>query len=511
MGKGPETVSAARDWEAGSPAVDAEYQNYIFVADADSAIPAFGNRPADIPISRYLQDPAVTVANPSRQIRKFIGYDWTFDINPNWSLTNRFAFENISNAQRITDYCVGDGTAACLDIAGNPSQFGVAQRFLSDENFNRITLSTNLDLKGKFETGPFNHNVLIGTDYLNFNQPGNGTLDLYAAIPYVPPINIFAPVYSFSGYLRPAPNGFGPFTELWKGVYAQDMISFADDRLHLLIGGRYDWADTFSGFSSISYADALANSVSALDKHFSPRVGAVVQPLPWLSFYGDYVNSIGATNLFSSAPGQPLLPPQIATQWEGGAKAEFFDKRLAATVAFYDIIKTNITQTIPGTQLVELAGTVESRGAEFDLAGRINENWSLIGTYAFDEARFVNDNTGLLGNRLQDVPLNAGSLWVKYDALGDYRGLSLGAGIYAVGERPGDNANTFQLPAYTFVNTMAMYRLQPAMLPTWMKNATVQLNVKNLFNTTYYLSSFDRNSIQPGAPRTFLVSLRAEF
>ncbi|WGJ16488.1 TonB-dependent receptor [Methylocapsa sp. D3K7] len=124
----------------------------------------------------------------------------------------------------------------------------------------------------------------MGTDYLNFNQPGNGTLDLYAAIPYVPPINIFAPVYSFSGNLRPAPNGFGPFTELWKGVYAQDMISFADDRLHLLIGGRYDWADTFSGFSSISYADALANSVSALDKHFSPRVGAVVQRLPWLSF-----------------------------------------------------------------------------------------------------------------------------------------------------------------------------------------------------------------------------------
>ena len=267
----------------------------------------------------------------------------------------------------------------------------------------------------------------------------------------------------------------------------------------------------FPGSVRFPYADALANSVSALDKHFSPRVGAVVQPLPWLSFYGDYVNSIGATNLFSSAPGQPLLPPQIATQWEGGAKAEFFDKRLAATVAFYDIIKTNITQTIPGTQLVELAGTVESRGAEFDLAGRINENWSLIGTYAFDEARFVNDNTGLLGNRLQDVPLNAGSLWVKYDALGDYRGLSLGAGAYFVGERPGDNANTFQLPAYTFVNVMAMYRLQPAMLPTWMKNATVQLNVKNLLNTTYYISSYDRYSIQPGAPRTFLVSLRAEF
>jgi iron complex outermembrane receptor protein len=36
------------------------------------------------------------------------------------------------------------------------------------------------------------------------------------------------------------------------------------------------------------------------------------------------------------------LPPQKSFQWEGGAKAEFFDKRLSATLAFYDIDKTNI-------------------------------------------------------------------------------------------------------------------------------------------------------------------------
>ncbi len=84
--------------------LDLEYQNRIFVADADNAIPAVGYRPANIPISRYLQDPAVTAVNPSRLQRGLIGYDWTFDINKDWSITNRLAYNDVLYAQRITDY-----------------------------------------------------------------------------------------------------------------------------------------------------------------------------------------------------------------------------------------------------------------------------------------------------------------------------------------------------------------------------------------------------------------------
>ena len=40
-----------------------------------------------------------------------------------------------------------------------------------------------------------------------------------------------------------APEQSLPCRRNWKGVYGQDMISFADDRLHLLLEGRYDWAD----------------------------------------------------------------------------------------------------------------------------------------------------------------------------------------------------------------------------------------------------------------------------
>jgi iron complex outermembrane recepter protein len=500
--------------------LEAEYQNTIFVDNANG-FPAVGTGPAPLPISRYVSQPEVTVNYPNRQERELAGYNWTFDIFPNWSLTNRFAYNNNDYRQRETL------TSAFDEFTG------IAQFNLWDAYVDAQTIASNLDLKGKFDTGPLNHAVLLGTDYwyLDKNIEAN-----FGPNPTVGPINIYAPAYSFSGYLPLPDNLYSPWRENWKGVYGQDMISFADDTLHLLFGGRYDWAEFGEGYSPNSNFEALLpyNSNTGIGfqnssaRAFSPRLGAVVQPVPWLSFYGDFTRSLGVTNVLA-VPGQPLLPAQEGTQYEGGAKAEFFDKRLTATLAFYDITMTNVPQAVPGTVFSTATGLIESKGAEFDIAGRIDENWSLIGSYAFDDARILQGNgisdvcsPGILnsnicstlvnesGNRLQDVPFNSGSIWVKYDASGDFRGLSLGGGVVVVGERQGDNQNDFQLSPYARVDTMILYRLQPSALP-WIKNLTAQLNVRNLFNTAYYQNSSTNLNIFPGAPRTFIASLRAEF
>jgi iron complex outermembrane receptor protein len=440
--------------------------------------------------------------------RGLIGYDWTFDFNKDWSLTNRFAYTDIQWAQRITDFSSVD------ELTGDVS------RSIWDVNNHRFYLTSNLDLKGKFETGPFQHSVLIGTDYTNEQNHDFGVSGTFDT---VRPINMYFPNYSFNTYVKPPSNFYFPFAQSWKGVYGQDMISFFDDRVHLLLGGRHDWASYGYGFSMNSFAEAFGPYFSdtgngwqnANDQAWSPRVGLVIQPQPWLSFYANYTRSFGATNGLP-APGNPPLPPERGLQWEGGVKAELLDKRLTVTIAYYDIHKSGIVQTIPGTPFSRPVGLVESQGAELDVAGRIDENWSLIGNYSYDDARIVGDvngswlTGGQLGNRLQNVPRNAGSLWLKYDAQGDFKGLSLGGGVTAVGQRQGDNNNSFQLPGYARIDLMALWRL-PSDLAPWAKNVTLQLNVKNLANTTYYTNALDRFSIYPGAPRTFLGSLRVEF
>lgn len=497
--------------------IDAEYQNTIFVADSDNAIPAIGKRPASIPIDRYLQNPTVTRANPSRLQRALIGYDWTLDVAENWSVTNRFTYTDVLWAQRITDYYDGFNEST-----------GDILRGIWDINGHGVFVSTNLDLKGRFETGPLVHEILLGGDYFHQDDKGFGVSSSAGD-----PINIYSPSYSLSSYVKNSRNFHFPLLQSWKGIYGQDMISFFDDRVHLLLGGRHDWASYGYGFSSSSFVEAYgfynpdtgAGFQNAVDHAWSPRLGVVLQPLPWISFYANYVRSFGATN-GQPLPGNQPFPPERGLQWEGGVKVELLDKRVTATFAYYDIYKSGIVQSVPGTQFSTPVGLAHSKGVEFDLAGRIDDNWSLIANYAYCDARVAADPKGppqpiydgvgyanaggRLGNRLQNAPLHSGSLWVKYDASGDFDGLGLGGGVTAVGQRYGDNDNSFELPAYSRVDTLMSYRL-PNYLTPWAKLVTLQFNVKNLLDTKIYTHSYDRYSIAPGAPRNFQFSMRVEF
>jgi len=498
---------------------DYEYQNSQFV-DNSMGIPAVGMLPAPIPISRYLQDPALTAVNPNRQVRNLVGYDWTYNFNNDWSLTNRFAYNDQAYRQYLNGVDSFDQTTGNL------------VRNVWDATVHARTFATNLDLKGKFSTGPFDHAVLVGGDYWSLNKNIEA---FFGDNPTVGPINIYAPVYQLSGYVPLPNNSFFPLREQWTGLYAQDTVSFLNDHIHLLFGGRYDWATYGTGYSPNSDAEALGpydpttgiGFLRSHDQAFSPRLGVVFQPVQWLSFYGNYTKSFGITNALP-VPGQPIFPPEQARQYEAGVKAELLDKRLTATLAAFDIVKTNVVQALGGTPFSTPVGKVESKGIEFDLNGRIDHNWSVIASYSYIDARIINGqgpspqdiNNGTLfpptnvisesGNRLQDVPYNSGSFWAKYDADGPWRGLSLGAGVVGVGERQGDNQNSFLLPAYARVDTMIQYRFKPPR-ETQIKLMTFQFNVKNLFDTVYYQNSSSRLNVFPGAPRTLLASVRAEF
>ncbi|MBG0812519.1 TonB-dependent siderophore receptor [Methylosinus sp. H3A] len=486
--------------------VDGEFQKSSWVDDlGDLGIPAVGRRPANISISRYLGDPNLTTKYRDGQERVLFAYDWTYEFTDGWSLTNRLSYNNVDYRQAVTggyslDEATGNMLRSVWFVPGPNSSYPVSYR---------RAVATNIDLKGKFETGIFSHQTLVGFDYFDYEgkMVGHCCNDISA-------INIYAPVYTPSSDQLTSNFSFVD-KDKWRGIYAQDQISFWDDRVHLLIGGRHDWAESsvkrnFGG-EPLAYTDM--GRVVVPTSANSPRVGVVLQPFPWLSVYGNYTRSYGSSNGVSSQNAH--LPPQVGTQFEGGVKAELLDRRLTATFAYFDITKKNITRPVPGTPFVRPIGAANSRGVEFDLNGRINENWSIIATYSHIDAVVTSDEDasgtgGLTGKRLAAVPRNSANLWVKYEADGVWKGLGLGAGVVYVDIRPGDDANTFELPAYARVDAMASYRFKASLLP-WSPDLTFQINVKNLAGTTYYEGSFDRFSVVPGAPRAFLASLRAEF
>lgn len=139
----------------------------------------------------------------------------------------------------------------------------------------------------------------------------------------------------------------------------------------------------------------------------------------------------------------------------------------------------------------------------------------MIGSYAYTDARITEDQFGLHGHRLPNVPFHSGSLWTWYRVATDaFSRLDVGTGLFAAGIRQGDEQSSFQLPGYVRVDAAAAYHWQVGGL-----RLTTRLNFINLFDQRYFESSnttdpmtrVPRLGITPGPPLTVLGSIQVTY
>jgi iron complex outermembrane receptor protein len=260
----------------------------------------------------------------------------------------------------------------------------------------------------------------------------------------------------------------------------------------------------------------IANTNLTGDKVL-PLGGVIYKLTEQISLYASYTQSLKPNSTIAplSAPladGNVInsnTPPEEGTSWETGIKFDV-NKRLSGTIALCDIDKKNVLVTQPndvtGVNESRAAGKVRSRGVEVDVTGRLTDSWSMIGSYAYTDARVTEDPI-LAGNALQNVALNTGSLYLVYDFGDRLPGrLRVGAGAHYVGDRPGDAKNTFILPTYVVADAFASYETRYQTLPV-----TYQLNVKNLFDNVYYPSAVSQLAVAVGDARRVSLSATVQF
>jgi len=141
------------------------------------------------------------------------------------------------------------------------------------------------------------------------------------------------------------------------------------------------------------------------------------------------------------------------------------------------------------------------------VAGQIGQHWSVIASYAYIDAKTTEDPL-YAGNQLWNVAAHTASLAAVYDFGAIFGGdeFRLGAGAHCVGRRPGDSANSFTLPAYTVADAFATYDTKLGG-----RRLSFQLNVKNLFNKTYYPSSVNKYFVSVGDARQVSLLTTLEF
>lgn len=450
----------------------------------DRGVVAVNDQLGVIPASRFLGEPAdgrVTVKNQTHQ------FMLSHDINTDWRTRVGLSYRETS----INGYST---EASGLQADGTLNR----QRRYRDYQSDDIALQA--ELIGKLTTGSIAHDLLVGVETYRFNMD---TLALRApAAGYS--INIYNPVYGQTSAAL-APQADTRDEQRNTAVYLQDAITLAE-QWRLIAGVRVD-----------RYKQSLINhrtnvTTTQEPSATSPRIGVSWLPTSQWTVYANAGTSF-RPNVGADAASQGF-DPEKGRALELGTKWESADQQMGVTAALFDIRKKNVLTADPNNSGFSVAaGEIRSRGLEMDFAGQVSRHWRMNASFVYNKVDITKDNNFVVGSRVLNVPKVTGSVLAVYEnALANGQRYGIGGGATYVGERLGQaytqtDANNgigeFNLPSYTTAKLVGYWRLSPTLSFT--------LDIDNVFNTTYYTSSYSRLWVAPGTSRTATLGLQAKF
>lgn len=442
----------------------------------DYGIPSDGDRPANIPLHTAYNDAPILSKNESQLYRvdlsQAIGSDWQLKLR---GIHLRSNTREVDVAPYRFDLTTGE------DLFASSRQ--LARYYFNVRPVGHYSVDqASADLIGEVRTGSLVHKLAVGAEYFVESKIGLSYFQQVSTVSVDRPLLGNTPPLDIS---TAAPVDIVD-RDRWYSISAEDNIDFGGG-VHVVLALRQDWTSTI--YSSPGLAP---NRLSFT----SPRVGAVWEFAQGHVFYGQFQRGISANNGVN--PDGTKLDPEVGRQFEVGYKFQSTDKRFAATLAAFDLVKTN-RGDFTFFPVIRTIGRARSRGVELDFSGAITPSFSVIGSYAYTDTK-VDDGPLKLAN----TPEHAASLWGRYALITN--GV-IGGGAYYQAGRFGDVGNTVTLPGYVRFDAEASYafKLGGAKM-------TAQINLKNVLDKRYYVSQhqFSPDWILPGAPRTLTGTLRVE-
>lgn len=509
--------------------------------------------------SNVTPDAGVGIINQNVDARLPDGISRSNFINAVWAynVTDQASASAVLN-HRFSDQWRVNAIAGIMDTRVHGFGVGVPNgsialngdwaRTLSAVRTNERDYNAQLNLNGKFETGPLTHQLLVGGDalrivtnnattfaYLSDNgsiSTSYGTINIIDRSKYVERTD--QPTYNVTAYQVSPSYRFGG--------YIQDLVTIVP-KLKVLAGVRYSYQNVLqtTTTSTLTGAETLGAAADKSDRAWSPKGALIFQPLPTLSFYGSYANNFITNAGLLSTSLEPLKPSYV-NQYEAGVKTELFGSRLFANAAVYRYRNSNLAQTTytlaDGTTTAlttvrELTGQTTSDGVDLDVSGSFSKDFYFNVGYAYNFARYTH-TTGVVGTPIEgecltNNPANTfnASVFYTFDRPG-LRGLKLGASAFYTGQRLGGNNNAV-LDPITLQPTLANGSANPRYVPYYSRTislsgfTTIDLSagytyqrfsilakLSNITNALNYLVH-DRYSINPIAPRQFLTTVGYRF
>lgn len=455
-------------------------------ASFDRGVVAVNGKLDVVPRSRYFGDP-----NDGPHVIKTTGNQLFVQhyFNDDWSIQTGVSYRESS--------IKGISTEVTAFKSGSTS---IVNRQRRTRDNDALDVSGRFEVLGKVRAAGMQHNLLFGVDAYKFTDNR-----LQFRVRNVPALefDLYNPVYGYTPPAFPAtPLTWTHEEQRSKSVYGQDQIDLSS-QWKLLLGVRYDKYD--QSMLNRNNSKTVEQSLSAT----SPRAGLVYQPSKSISLYATASKSFrpnsGVSRAFES------FPAEKGKSTEVGAKYDSADGKITSTLAIYKISKNNVLTPDPvdPNNFSVAAGEVQSKGVEFDLGGEVAPGLRLSAAYAFTDAKVTQDNNAfLVGRQLANVPRHSANLMlVQAFKLGG-NAATAGLGLNYIGEREGAvapvvAADDFKLPAYTTVKLVGSYAIGKA----W----KFSLDIDNVFDKTFYSSSYSQMWVFPGNGRKVTLSGQYKF
>ena len=479
------TFAPSFAWYGEDTTVNLSFEHREYSTPFDRGTIFLNGKPLAVPANRRLDEPYnVTEGRSDLTI-----FDLSHQLSEDWKAHFAYSY----NRDTYDDY-------QARVQSQNPN--GTLRRRLDGT---RGAVSTEhfatFDLDGQVQLGGMQHDLLMGVDHEYRKFFREDLIRQNTSLGFNP----WNPVYGQVPVPTTVAAGDSDQTDrvVSQSAFFQDSVHLNEQWI-FIAGARYQLYDQLAGRGR-----PFKKNTDIDGQLWVPRVGLVYKMTDELSLYGGYTESFKPNSTIAPLTGTGSvneMAPEEGKSWELGAKLDM-PGRITGTLALFDIVKENVAVTeLDGSN--RAVGEVRSRGIELDVTGQVTDNLSLIGTFAWLDAELTKDPL-YKGNELQNVARRTASLSAVYDfgPLFDGDRLRAGLGGRYVGAREGDAENTFELPHYTVADAFASYETPLGND----KRLKLQLNLKNLFDKTYYSSSVNNFNVSIGDPRLVQLSSTLEF
>ncbi|WP_404940533.1 TonB-dependent siderophore receptor [Pseudomonas chlororaphis] len=370
-----------------------------------------------------------------------------------------------------------------------------AQRYKGD------TTSDSADL---YVSGPFSmlgrdHDLVLGGSISKAHWKGKGYWDETFSVPNRVDYN------NWHGNL-PKPD-WGPVSQRTDdvirqtGVYMTTRLNVTDD-LKVLLGGRV-----------VNYSLTGLTPTYTESGRFIPYAGAIYDLNENFSVYASYTDVFMPQENYNRDRDNKLIDPDEGENYEIGIKSEFFDGRLNASLAYFEVKETNRSvpddaynnQTPTPPNYAYKGSKATTKGYELEVSGELAPGWQVQGGYTHKVVR--DDNDVKLSTFEPEDQL---SLYTTYKLTGDLDKMTIGGGArwqnkawQQIWNSPKGVNEDITQESYWVVDLMTRYQIT--------KSLSATLNVNNIFDKYYYTNVGFYNSAIYGEPRNVMVTTRWDF